>query len=477
MLGWEITLVAMVAVLALFAWVGIRARRADGDLEDFVIARNSQGTAAVGLSFVASGLGAWILFAPPEVGAFVGLVGVIGYALGVAAPILAFILLGRRMRRIVPEGHTLTEFVGARFGRPFQAYVIAISIMYMFFFVTAELTAVGGVTAILSGLDPRIAVVAVAAATLAYTAAGGLRASMRTDSWQAWLTIALLVIVTAAVIGEVSDPVAAFSDSGLVRVDRVGIEVAVTLIIAVTAANLFHQGYWQRVWASRDTRSLARAGLLGALVSIPVVLVLGVLGLVAAGAAIDLGTPPVPFFAVVAAAPAWVVATVIVLGVALVASSVDTLVNGMTALVAAEHRRLTLPQARIVTVLLLVPAVVIAWQSYSVLRLFLIADLLCAATVVPTLLGLWSRATTSAAFAGSVAGLAGCVAPNVVTSGSLDEAIRLATFPGAVPTLLPFLGALVASTAVALVVSILQQRVADVDGIGGRIRSLRDPVG
>jgi len=285
------------------------------------------------------------------------------------------------------------------------------------------------------------------------------------------------VIVVVVAVGEVSDPVAAFSESGLIGVDRAGLEVAVTLIIAVTAANLFHQGYWQRVWASRDTRSLARAGLLGALVSMPVVLVLGVLGLVAAGAAIDLGTPPVPFFAVVAAAPAWVVATVIVLGVALVASSVDTLVNGMTALVAAEHRRLTLPQARIVTVLLLVPAVVIAWQSYSVLRLFLIADLLCAATVVPTLLGLWSRATTGAAFAGSVAGLVGCVVPNLVATGSLGGAVHLATFPGAVPTLWPFLGALVASTVVALAVSGLQQRVADVDGIGGRIRSLRDPVG
>jgi solute:Na+ symporter, SSS family len=176
-------------------------------------------------------------------------------------------------------------------------------------------------------------------------------------------------------------------------------------------------------------------------------------------------------------APVWVVAIVIVLGVALVASSVDTLVNGMTALVAAEHRRLTLPQARVVTVLILVPAVMIAWQGYSVLRLFLIADLLCAATVVPTLLGLWSRATTGAAFAGSVAGLAGCIVPNLVLTGSLGEAIRLATFPDAVPTLLPFLGALVASTAVALVVSMLQQRAVDLDGIGGRIRALRDPVG
>ena len=49
-----------------------RARRADGLLDDYVTARNSQGAQAIGLSFLASSMGAWILFAPPEIGAFVG---------------------------------------------------------------------------------------------------------------------------------------------------------------------------------------------------------------------------------------------------------------------------------------------------------------------------------------------------------------------------------------------------------------------
>ena len=474
MLGPEVSLAIVVAALALFTWIGLRSRLATHDVEDYVVARNSQGATALALSFIASGLGAWVLFAVPEVGAFVGLVGLVGYALGVAAPVLAFALLGPRMRRAAPQGHTLTEFIGARFGRPFQAYVIGISVLYMFFFVTAELTAVGGVTAILSGLDAHITIVAVAIATVAYTAVGGLRASLRTDRWQAWLTLALIALVAAVALGQLASPGEAFTGSGLTGVDRGGIEVAVTLIIAVTAANLFHQGYWQRVWAARDDASLTRAGVAGALASIPAVIVIGVLGIVAAGAALDLGTPPVPFFALVGDAPAWVSALVLVLGVALVASSVDTLVNGMTALVAAEHRRISLPQARLVSVLLLLPAIAIAWQGYSVLRLFLIADLLCAATVAPALLGLWRRATTEAAFAGALAGLAGAVVPNWIGTGSIAEGVRLATFPGAVPTLLPFAGALIASCVVTLAVSLSQRRTADVDAIGVRIDALAE---
>jgi len=59
------TLAAIAAAMILFAWLGLRARLADGGLDDYVTARNSQGATALGLSFLASGMGGWILFAPP----------------------------------------------------------------------------------------------------------------------------------------------------------------------------------------------------------------------------------------------------------------------------------------------------------------------------------------------------------------------------------------------------------------------------
>jgi solute:Na+ symporter, SSS family len=465
MISSELGVVAMVAALLAFAWLGVRAARRGQDLEEFVVARNSQRSLALGLSFLASGMGAWILFAPPEVGAFVGLVGVIGYALAAAAPIAVFALLGRLMRRYAPRGRSLTEFIRVRFGRPFQLYIISVSLAYMFIFVTAELTAIGAVAAILSGAEARIAIVLVAAVTFGYTAYGGLRASIRTDYWQGWLVVALLLIGAGAVLIDLADPDTAFTDSGLIGMDRGGIEVAVTLIIAVTAANMFHQGYWQRVWSAESDNALAKGAVIGIVATIPVMLVIGVLGIMAAGSGVDLGDPPVPFFALATRLPDWTILLVLLLGTALVASSVDTLQSGLTALVAAENRRMSLLLARGVTLLLLVPAVVIAWQGYSVLRLFLIADLLCAATVVPALLGLWGRATVRGAFAGSIAGLAGALAINLVDTGSLNEAVRLATFPGAIPTLEPFLGAVLASTVVAVALAMIEGRSTDLEAM------------
>ena len=471
MVGSGIALLTVAIALAAFSWVGFRARRGPGGVEDYMVARNSQSAGTLGASFLASGLGAWVLFAPPEVGAFVGLAGVVGYALGAGGPILVLAALGPRLRRMAPAGHSLTEFVRVRYGRTFHMYVVGISVMYMWMFVTAELTAVGAVTAILSGLDPRIPIVAVAAATLAYTAYGGLRASLRTDRWQAGLVVVLVAVGVVYALMALPDASGAFAESGNLTIDRVGIEAGITLVIAVTAANMFHQGYWQRVWAARDDAALRRGGTIGGLASVPVTLAVGLLGIAAAGAGVALGEPPAPFFALFAGASGWLLVAILLLAVSLVASSVDTLENGLAALVVVERPSLSLGAARAVTVLLLLPAVVVAVQGHSVLRLLLIADLLAATAVVPAMMGLWRRATPAGALAGSVAGLVGAVAPGAVATGSVAEAVRLATFPDALPTLGPFLGALLASTVVAVGVSLLPGGAEeDLETVGSRIR-------
>ena len=155
-----------------------------------------------------------------------------------------------------------------------------------------------------------------------------------------------------------------------------------------------------------------------------------------------------PFFALLSDAPVWLTLPALVLAVTLVASSVDTLQNGIASLVVArsEHKGVSLVAARWVTVVVMIPVVLIALQGLSVLRLFLIADLLCAAIVVPVLLGLWQRMTPLAAIAGGLAGLLGAILPGWLSQGSLVAGVVAASFPGSIPTLGPFVGALVAST-------------------------------
>ncbi|MEQ6886380.1 sodium:solute symporter [Salicola sp. Rm-C-2C1-2] len=451
-----LTLAALGAALALFGTLGLRASRAGIRLDDYVTARNSQGTQSIGLSFLASSMGAWILFAPPEIAAFVGPVGLAGYAIGAALPFVVLGLYGPAIRRRLPEGRSISEFAEACYGPGVRRWVAFVSVAYMACFLAAELTAIGSIAGLLSDVDPSLIIIGIALVTLVYTTLGGLRASMATDRWQAWLLLALLLLVAAVawwglppLPPEATMPAAPMGSA---------LSVGLTLVIAVTAANLFHQGYWQRVWAAENNRALGRGALFGAVATLVVVMIVGGLGMLAAMQALSLGEPPIPFFALVSAAPGWLSLPALVLAVTLVASSVDTLQNAIASMAVASTGRkgLSMRGAQWITVLLMVPVVWVGLQGFSVLRLFLIADLLCAAIVVPVLLGPWQRMSALAALAGGVAGLVGAILPGWVTTGSLTGGVLAASFPDSVPTLGPFLGALLASTGVSMLIAVLR---------------------
>lgn len=294
---------------------------------------------------------------------------------------------------------------------------------------------------------------------------------MRTDRFQAWLILALLVLAAYAFLGPPEAPASAAPPTALGEPLGVGIEVALTLLIAVTAANMFHQGYWQRVWAARDVTALHRGVVIGSLTTVPVVALVGYLGYAAAASGLELGTPPAPFFAGITGAPGWIVVPILVLSLALVASSVDTLESGLASILVAETRRASVAVARVLTVALMVPAVAVALQGFSVLRLFLIADLLCAATVVPALASLWRRATTAGVLAGAVAGLVGAGLGGIIDVGRLAGVAQV-TMPGAAPTLAPFAGALVASAAVTIAVSLAGRTTVDLEEVGASVPAL-----
>lgn len=456
-----LSLATVFAVLALFGWVGWRGGRETVITRDeYLTARGSQGGLRLGLSFLASGLGVWILFTPPEVGTFAGVAGIVGYGLAAACPFVVLAWFGPAVRKRLPEGFTLTEFVRSRYGRTAQVYVGLVSLFYMFIFVTAELTAAGGAVELVGGIDPIVTVLAVAIVTSAYTGYGGLRASLRTDRWQGW---AILLLVAAALFITgiiVPDPTAQADAAGAFNVTGVGAESLVVLVIAVTASNLFHQGYWQRTWAAMGDNELRRGALMGAGFTLPVVAIVGLLGAVAAGGT-TMEEPSLALFALFQDVPAIYLVGLLLLAVALVTSSVDTLQNAIVALVADEvAERISLNWARWLTVALFVPAVLISIQGLSVLRLFLIADLFAAATVAPVTLGLWSRARTGAALTGAVSGLAAVVVLGTVRSGSLADGFGLLMLPTTASgglDLGAFLVAPLTATAVTVIGSLLSR--------------------
>src|SRR6185312_6447666 len=103
------------------------------------VARGSQSATATILTLLASTLGAWILFAPAQAATWGGLAAVIGYAMGAVSPRILMIPLGKRMRELIPQGHTLTEFVIIRYGKRMYGLTLVIMLFFMFIALTAEI--------------------------------------------------------------------------------------------------------------------------------------------------------------------------------------------------------------------------------------------------------------------------------------------------------------------------------------------------
>ena len=421
----RVALVVVAATLVGFALVGVWAARGRADsVESFLTARDSLGAGALTGTVVASSMGAWILFSPPEAGvAFGGVTAVVGYAAGSALALAAYAVVGPRIRALLPAGHGITEFARARYGPAFGAYVLFVSVAYMFVFLAAEFTGVAAAVEILAGVPGWQTAGLVGATVFAYTAYGGLRASVATDVLQTVLILPLLAVVALVALVAAGGPTVVARDVATVDPALVdpghgpGLRFAAYVVVAVVSAELMNQSWWQRVYAAGDERTLRLGYLGGAAVVFPVVVAVGLFGLIAVARGLD-GSPSVALFAVVESVlPDTLVLGVAVLATLLVASSADTLFNAIASLVAVDLPQVTgvdgdlRPVARATTGVVAVAATVVGAQGYSVLTLFLLADLLAAATVGPLFHGLFSeRAWSGGAVGASVAGLVAGVA-------------------------------------------------------------------
>ena len=437
---------------AAFTAAGIwSARRSRDSLEDYIVARNSQSVTATVLTLMASSLGAWILFTPAQAATWGGIAAVVGYALGATAPRLAMIPLGQRMRDLVPNGHTLTEFVMVRYGRGLYALVLTIMLFYLAISLTAEVTAMAKLVALIAPIPLWVTAVIVLGCTLLYTSWGGLRASIFTDKIQ--MLIILPLLFTLVVLGwrasggaaPVIDGLRERAPQLLDATNLTGAKAALTFFVAILLTGLFHQGNWQRIYAAQSSRAMSWGFFLSGVLVVPVILVMGLFGL--AFVALDAGNDSsVALFSVVfPSLPPWFMIALLPLGLSLVMSSADTAISAVSSLIAVDARRLIpaasttalMRWARGLVYLLAIPVLAVAAQGYDVLYLFLLADLLCSAAAFPVFFGLFcrrydGRGAFVAALAGLAAGLGQFPAPHGAADYLLESFLLAALVPVAV---------------------------------------------
>ncbi len=397
-------LILVITISLIFTILGLYHSRKFQGINNYLTANRNINFFSLTTSLVASALGAWILFGPASAATWGGIGAVIGYALGTAFPMIFLIYLGKKLRKEFPKGSTLIEFLRKKFGKSLFKLILLMMIFYMFIFLCAEVTAVAILINYISGTQLWITAVIILLATLTYTLYGGLRASIFTDNIQ-MVVIGILLIISAVYLLNFNENEFSFSfvndkNPHLLSSSYIPSYTAgLTFFIAVAATNLFHQGNWQRVYAAKDYQTLRKSLIVSFFVIIPIVFFMGFSGLVAVSSNPNV-VPDLGFFSLLLKEQTELLSLVIViLGLALTISTVDTLVNAISSLIIVDGKATFnldkktnyLNLSKLIIIVLSIIAFVIASKGFSVLYLFLLADLFCCAFVVTVFYSFYNK--------------------------------------------------------------------------------------
>ena len=430
-------------------------------LNNYLIANRNIGIFPLTASFVSSALGAWILFGPASAATWGGLGAVIGYALGTAFPLLILITLGSKFRNSFPKAKTLIEVIRLKFGKRLFKLILFLTIFYMAIFLIAEVTAVSLLVNYISGTSLWITALIVVTSSLVYTLYGGLRASIFTDSIQFIVFLVLLVIAISFLVSfnstEFNFEFIKLNKPHLLSVKYLpNYTAGLTFFIAVAATNLFHQGNWQRVYAAKNNFILKKSLLISFFLIIPIVFFMGFSGLVATS--IDSNViPDLAFFSLLFKEQTTMLSVIVlILGISLTISSIDTLINAISSLIIVDGNKIIkfkgnyFKLSNYLIILLSIIVFVVASKGLSILYLFLLADLFCCSAVLTIFYSFFTKSISEknayiSIIIGIAAGLLLFPSPDFSKSILVGILFPINFFPSFVSQSLLFLSFLIAT--------------------------------
>jgi len=377
----------------IFLISGIYYSRKHKGLNNYLIANRNIGVFSLTASFVSSALGAWILFGPASAATWGGIGAVIGYTLGTAFPLFILMYLGEKFRKLFPKARTLIEVVRLKFGKQLFKLILFLTVFYMAIFLIAEVTAVSILVNYISGTSLWITALIVVTTSLVYTLYGGLRASIFTDTIQFILFVILLIIALSFLVSfnfeQFNFEFIKLKKPNLLSFNYLpNFTAGLTFFIAVAATNLFHQGNWQRVYAAKNNYILKKSLLFSFFIIVPIVFFMGFSGLVATSVNSSIYSDLAFFSLLLKEQITMLSVIVVILGISLTISSIDTLINAISSLIIVDGSKIInfngdyFKLSNYLIIFISIIVFVVASKGLSILYLFLLADLFCCSAVL-----------------------------------------------------------------------------------------------
>ena len=369
-------------VISILTWIYFQTRSLKSNENEYFVLNKSAGVLGLSLSFYASGMGLWILTSPAEV-AWYGLgYDIYGYALSAATPFILIYIFGPKIADLLPNGATLAQFVETKYGNIAQKIVSIVAVIYMGAFLIAEFASISFVFESISSVRGILISLLIAITTLAYLFRHGFKASYFTDKLQSYGIILLLAIVFTIWLSQnsLSEIVTFANAGGLSSFETFSLKSALAVIIAVTAAEVFSMGYWQRTFSAENSKAIKQASVFSGIGAFLTILLLGIGGAVGAGKGIE--SPSLSFIEQLDLNN-FTIILLVSLATLLVTSSIDTLENAIASTISLDILKKKSEEAKLITLLVVCIALVISIEVTSIFNVFLVADLFAACLVFP----------------------------------------------------------------------------------------------
>jgi len=402
-LSTQTTLIITLVVGAFFIALGYKNLKKISDNKSFIIGDRKEGIFSLTTSLSASALGAWILFGPASAATWGGIGAVIGYALGTAAPMLFLLNFGPKIRREFPNGMSLTELIKRRFGTGILKLMLVLILFYLTIFLIAEVTAIAFLINLISKTPLWITSGLTLIICLLYILRGGFKLSIITDKYQFIIILSIILFSIFLILGNLeinSYELIKKNSAKLVSKNYIpNYTAGLTFFIAVAATNLFHQGNWQRVFAAKNNFILKKSLIYSSIISFLIVFWMGYTGLISFSLDPKI-KPDLAFFKIMLSYDnVLIIVSILILALALTLSTIDTLINAISSLIIIDGKELNKflsgreikDKSNKLILLLCVIVFIFASKGYSILYLFLFADLLCCAAVVTIFYGFFKK--------------------------------------------------------------------------------------
>ena len=398
----QTSLLVTILVGLFFVGLGYLNSKKIQNKSNYIIGNQDENTFSLTTSLSASALGAWILFGPASAATWGGIGAVIGYAFGTATPMLLLYNFGPKIRKEFSKGLSLTEFIKKRFGLGVLKISLFLILFYLTIFLIAEVTAIAFLINFVSKTPLWITAGITLIICLLYILKGGFKLSIITDKYQ-FIVIAVLIFISAIIIlGKLeinSFELIKQNASNLVNSKYLpNYTAGLTFFIAVAATNLFHQGNWQRVFAAKNNLILKKSLIYSSIIIFIIVFWMGYSGLIS----LSLNSKVIPdlaFFNLILNNNYIITISILVLALALTLSTIDTLINAIASIFIVNGNQINKSisgksvrnKTNYIIIFICILVFILASKGFSILYLFLLADLFCCSAVVTIFYGFFNK--------------------------------------------------------------------------------------